>query len=242
MRLAAYLLLVLAIAGCGSSAEGSKQPTVYAASSLRDALPAFDGKATYNFAGSDQLQLQIEHGAPADVFASASPKQAQALYSAGRCTEPRTFATNRLALLVPAASGITTVDALRSGHRRLAIGSTGLPVGDYTRQVLQRLNMTSLLSSNTISDEVNVAGITAKVAAGSADAGFAYVTDARAAGDRVRLVELPASAQPTVLYQACAVKRDGETSAAGQRWLNQLTGPDARSVLKRFGFGLPPRG
>src|SRR4051812_24831888 len=70
-------------------------PTVYAAASLRAVLPALDGAPKYSFAGSDVLQKQIERGAPADVFASASAKQPQALFAAGRCDKPVTFATNR---------------------------------------------------------------------------------------------------------------------------------------------------
>src|SRR5689334_7669499 len=68
--------------------------TVYAAASLREAFPQIAPAQTYNFAGSGALQTQIERGAPADVFASASPKEAQALFRAGLCTRPATFATN----------------------------------------------------------------------------------------------------------------------------------------------------
>ena len=67
--------------------------TVYGAASLSAALPRIDGSPKYNFAGSNQLQLQIERGAPADVFASASPAEAQALFREGRCSRPVTFAT-----------------------------------------------------------------------------------------------------------------------------------------------------
>src|SRR4051794_17323213 len=63
-------------------------PTVYAAASLRNVLPGLDGAPSYSFAGSNTLQLQIERGAPADVFAAASSKQAQALYAEGRCERP----------------------------------------------------------------------------------------------------------------------------------------------------------
>ena len=83
------LVAVAAIAGCGDGEAAPAQPlTVYAASSLRDALPALDDGARYDFGGSNKLQLQIERGAPADLFLSASPKEAQALYRAGRCERP----------------------------------------------------------------------------------------------------------------------------------------------------------
>jgi molybdate transport system substrate-binding protein len=216
-------------------------PTVYAASSLREALPALDPAARYSFAGSDQLRLQIERGAPADVFVSASAKDAEALRRAGRCAEPRVFASNRLVMLVPKGdpAGVKSVDGLRRGRLRLAIGGAGVPIGEYTREVLRRLGLTRSLERHRVSDEANVAGITAKVGSGSADAGFAYVTDARAAGDRVGVIAIPASAQPPVRYAACAVRRAGARTAAATRYLDLLTGAAGQKVLARFGFGRP---
>jgi molybdate transport system substrate-binding protein len=216
--------------------------TVYAAASLSQAFPAFDRTPTYNFAGSNQLQLQIERGAPADVFASASPSEPQALFDAGRCTRPRTFATNRLVLLVPQGDPgrIRSVYRLRSGGRRLAVGTAGVPVGDYTRRLLRRMKLSDVLRKNTVSEETSVSGIVAKVANRSADAGFAYATDARAAADRVDPLDLPHWAQPPVRYQACVVKRGGADTAGATRWIERLRGAQGRKVLKRFGFGLPP--
>src|SRR6185312_7956272 len=92
---------------------------VYAATSLTSVFPALDKAPKYSFGGSNTLQLQIERGAPADVFASASPNEAQALFREGRCTRPVTFAINRLVLLIPNANPgrITSVYSLRSGGR-----------------------------------------------------------------------------------------------------------------------------
>src|SRR5215207_11190353 len=126
------ILLGIVLAGCGGSdpqppaAEQTKPPVVYAAASLREAFPKIDPRAKYNFAGSNQLQTQIERGAPADVFASASPKEAEGLYEAGRCTRPVVFATNVLVMLVPAdkPAGLRSVSSLRRAPRlRLAVGA-----------------------------------------------------------------------------------------------------------------------
>jgi molybdate transport system substrate-binding protein len=234
-----------ALVALASNGDDAPRPlTVYAAASLKDALPALDRRPTYSFAGSNQLQLQIDRGAPADVFASASPTEAQALFRAGRCSRPRTFATNRLALLVPHGNPghIGSVHRLRSGGRRLAVGNAGVPVGDYTRKLLRRMRLSEVLGRNTVSQEANVAGIVAKVGNRSADAGFAYVTDARAASGRVDAIPLPRRAQPPVRYQACAVRRGGADTAGATRWIARLRGTAGRQVLERFGFGLPPRG
>ena len=126
-----------------------------------------DGAPKYNFAGSNQLQLQIERGAPADLFASASPAEPAALFREGKCTRPVTFATNVLVMVTPKdnPAGLRSVYALRSGHHRLAVGTAGVPIGAYTRQLLRRMQLTSILSTNTVSLEPNVNSIIAKVGA-----------------------------------------------------------------------------
>lgn len=239
--LRAALLTALTIA---APAVAQAAPRVYAAASLRDAFPQIDGSPVYDFAGSNQLQLQIERGAPADVFASAGPTEAQALFREGRCSRPVTFATNILVLLVPNANpgNVRSVYSLRSGGRRLAIGSAGVPIGAYTRRLLARMRLSSILRNNTVSNETNVAGVVSKVALGSADAGFAYVTDGRIAADRVNSISMPRWAQPPVRYQVCAVKRSGADTAGANAFIKRVTAGRGRSVLKHAGFGLPPRG
>src|SRR3954451_5839186 len=129
--------------------------TVYGAASLSSALPRIDGSPKYSFAGSNQLQLQIERGAPADVFASASPAEPAALFREGRCSRPVTFATNVLVLITPRGNParLRSVYGLRTGRHRVAVGTAGVPVGAYTRQLLRRMQLTSILQTNTVSLE-----------------------------------------------------------------------------------------
>jgi molybdate transport system substrate-binding protein len=227
-----------------AAATPAQALTVYAASSLREAFPAIDGSPKYSFAASNTLQIQIEHGAPADVFASASPKQAQALYREHRCERPVTFATNLLALLVPRGNPghLRSVYSLRAGGRRLAVGAQAVPVGDYARTLLSRMHLSRILSVNTVSDELTAASITAKVGMRSADAGFAYITDARAASGRVSVLRLPSWAQPPVRYQACVVRRKGANRAGARRFIAEVRSHAGRATLKRHGFGLSRRG
>jgi molybdate transport system substrate-binding protein len=238
------LILLTALAGAlAAPAAASAAPTVYAAASLHDAFPAIDRQATYSFGGSNTLQLQIERGAPADVFASASPTEAQALFREGRCTRPVTIATNVLVLLVPNGNPghVRSAYSLRTGGRRLAIGTAGVPVGAYTRKVLARMRLSAVLQRNTVSLETNVNGIVAKVALGSADAGFVYRTDGLSARSRTDIVGLPHWAQPPVRYQACAVIRPGARTAQARAFLAKVVAHRGRVALKRYGFGLPPR-
>jgi molybdate transport system substrate-binding protein len=239
-RLLALTLLALLAAPVAAQAA----PRVYAAASLRAAFPEIDAAPTYNFAGSNQLQTQIENGAPADVFASASPKEAQALFRAGRCTRPVTFATNVVVILVPRSNpaNISSIyDLNRGARKRLAVGTAGVPIGDYTRRLLQRMRLTSILERNTVSYETNVANITSKVALASADAGFAYTTDATVAEDRVHRIRLPKWAQPPVRYQICAVRREGADTAGARAFIRKVTSRAGRTTLRKWDFGVPPR-
>jgi molybdate transport system substrate-binding protein len=236
-------LLVLSVALAAGAPSTAHALNVYAASSLRDAFPAITGSPAYNFGGSDTLQAQIERGAPADLFASASPDEARALFKQGRCSRPVTFATNTLVIIVPRGNPghVRSVYSLRSGGRRLAIGTRGVPVGDYTRRLLRRLRLSSVLRSNTVSQEPDVASIVAKVALRSAAAGFVYRTDGRAATGRIAIVRVPAWAQPPVRYAICAVRRSGADTAGARRFIARARSTAGRRVLRRFGFGLPPR-
>jgi molybdate transport system substrate-binding protein len=242
LRRLALLLAVVSICACGG--DGDDTPvTVYAAASLRDVFPAIDGTPRYSFAGSNQLQTQIERGAPADVFASASAKEPEALHTAGRCSRPVPFASNAVVLLVPAGNPgkVTSLESLATGpRRRLAVGTEAVPVGKYTRELLENAGLSEILTHNTVSAEANVSGLTSKVALGSADAGFAYNTDARAAGDRVEVIRLPAEAQPKIQYLLCAVQRDGADQEAARAFIATITSADGRAALARQGFGPPP--
>jgi molybdate transport system substrate-binding protein len=236
--------LLLAGALVLAAPAAAQAVTVYGAASLSSPFRQIDRSPRYSFAGSNQLQLQIERGAPADVFASASPTEAQALFREDRCSRPVTFATNILVMITPSGNpaGFRSVYGLRSGRHRLAVGTAGVPIGAYTRQVLRRMQLTSILSSNTVSLEPNVNSIVSKVGLRSADAGFAYYTDYLAAKSRLRVLRLPTRAQPPVRYQMCAVRRRGADTAGANRFIQRVRSSRGRSVLKRFGFGLTPRG
>lgn len=217
---------------------------VSAASSLRGVAPKLSGDAKFSFGGSGDLAFQIERGAPADVFLSASTTDAQQLADSGRCEPPIIFATNQLALIVPAANpaGIQSADDLTSGDaRRLAIGADGVPVGDHARTLLTTLGQSEALTSNAVSEERDAASVVSKVALGSADAGFVYKTDLAIAGDKVRQIDLPASAQPTIQYAACLVNRSGTNRDGAWAFIDDLTGIRGRGLLLEAGFGVPEK-
>lgn len=238
----AILASVVALLAIPAAAQATN---VYAAASLREVFQKVDGSdaVTYNFAGSGALQKQIEEGAPADVFASASPDEAQALFAAGRCERPVTFATNEVAILVPPGnpSGVESIYSFQTGNRKLAIGVAGVPIGKYTREVLSAMGLIGILDTNTVSQEPNVTGITSKVALGEVDAGIAYVTDGMiVANQGVGIIRLPEGSQPKVRYQICVVIRDGADTAGAETYIEKVRGETGRNLLSEAGFGLPP--
>jgi molybdate transport system substrate-binding protein len=104
------------------------------------------------------------------------------------------------------------------------------------------MGLSSILRTNTVSQEPNASSVVSKVALGSADAGFAYLTDWRAARSRLGLIRLPARLQPPVRYQLCAVRRAGADTRAARAFIARVRSTRGRRILRSFGFGLPPRG
>lgn len=234
----ASALVVAGAAWAGPTAHESAQLKVFAAASLTKVFPQIDGRPQFQFAGSDVLQAQIQQGAPADVFASASPKQAQALFHAGLVEKPVAFATNTLVLIVPKRNPghVHGIYDLRKSGETLVIGDSTVPVGVYTRQVLAKLHLTGLLS-HVKSNDTDVKQVVAQVALGQADAGFAYITDVKAAGGSIKSIAIPKSGQPRVLYEIAVVKT-GDASGA-HAFVNEVLSSRGRRLLRAAGFGLP---
>jgi molybdate transport system substrate-binding protein len=241
MRALAALFALLALALPSATGAGGSF-TVFAAASLTEVFPRIDPSPRYSFAGSDQLALQIRQGAPADVFASASPKYTQLMYHDGIVKKPITFATNKLLVIVPKANPahISTVYDLRRPGVKVVIGDRGVPIGSYTRQVLDMLGITDGVMSNVVSQETDVKGIVTKVALGEADAGFVYRTDARPVSSKVAKVLIPRWAQPAVRYQLAIVSSTSRTVEA-RGFIRKVLSKRGRLLLKRAGFGLPKK-
>jgi len=236
-RLLAVLVAALALPG---SASGGTPITVFAAASLTQALPRIEPAPRYSFAGSDQLAIQIQQGAPADVFAAASPKQPELLFRNGLVRRPVVFATNKLIVLVPRSNPahIQSVYDLRRAGVKIVIGDATVPIGTYTRQILETLGITADVSRNVVSEETDVKGIVTKVALGEADAGFVYRTDAKPVAQRTRSVALPNWAQPAIRYEVAVVKASPRRQAAAA-FVKKLLSRRGRLLLKQAGFGLP---
>jgi molybdate transport system substrate-binding protein len=238
-RLVLAAVLVCLLAAPAGARERAPKLTVFAAASLTEAFQAFDSAEAYSFAGSNTLAAQIKQGARADVFASASPQYTQDLFRAGLVEKPVTFATNRLVLIVPKSNpaGLASVYDLARKNVKLVVAAPAVPVGSYTRTVLRRLGLSSVLTK-VVSQESDVKSVVGKVALGQADAGFVYVTDVKPVAGDVASIRIPAWAQPRVRYEI-AVVRSSSQKAAARAWIARVRGKTGQAALARAGFGKP---
>jgi molybdate transport system substrate-binding protein len=223
-----------------TAAAGSSQPTVFAAASLKKVLSKLDPSATYTFGGSGALETQILQGAPADVFAAASPKQPAALYAKGLVDKPVQFATNTLVLIVPKSNPahIASVTDITKPGVKLVICNPTVPCGDYARTALKNLGLTAAAMKNVVSQTTDVTQTVAEVALGQADAGFVYITDANAAKGKVLVITLSAKAKP-LAKDFIAVVKAGKNQAAANAFVQQVLSSKGQAALQAAGFGKP---
>lgn len=248
------LVLSLAALPVAESGFASGRPlTVYAAASLSGAFeevrrsflkshPGMDVRV--NYGASSTLRIQVEQGAPADVFASADHVQMEALRRAGLVQAPRTFARNRLVIVIPSGNPgrISTARDLARKGLRLIGTSQHIPVGRYTGEALRKMqdlpgfppHFARSVESNIVSREANVRSLLAKVELGVADAAVVYETDARSSSE-VRSVPIPAKANVTAEYPIAVL-----TAAANPGRARDFTGfalsRKGREILLKHGF------
>ena len=235
LAVVAVCLLALPVGRAASATRA--QLTVYAAASLTDVFPAIDNSEKYSFAGSNALAAQIQQGAPADVFASANMTLPLALFQKGLCSKPVVFTRNTLVIVVPKSNpaNIHNIYNLTKSGVKIDIAAKGVPVGNYTLQILQNMNLTNAVLKNVVSQETDVREVLAKVALGEADAGFVYSTDAKTVAKKVLVLKIPAWAQPKVQYGICVVSHSSNKPAA-RAFIKRVLSKAGQKKLHRFGF------
>ena len=225
--------------GTGTT-DNTSAATVFAAASLSKVFPTIDPKDRYTFGGSGALETQIEQGAPADVFAAASPKQPAALLAKHLIDKPVQFATNTLVLIVPKGNPahIHSVGDITRPGVKLVICNATVPCGDYARNVFTTLGITAPAMKNVVSQTTDVTQTVADVALGQADAGFVYITDAKAANGKVGVVRLPLKAKPEA-QDLIAVVKASHHQAAARAFVANVMSPAGQAKLRAAGFGKP---
>ena len=239
---------VLAFA-CGDDDETTL--TVFVAASLSDVFDEIGERfeadypgvrLRFSFGGSQRLRLQLEQGARADLFASANLEQIARARKAGLTGDATPFATNTLALVVPAdnPAGIATLDDLARGNVRLVIAGAGVPAGALTRAVLAELGVAEAVLAGVVSEEESVRRVLSKVELGEAGAGFVYSTDARAAGDAVRRLPLEETGMRNGYL--IAITSDAAEPELAAQFVTFLQGEIGQSILAAAGFEMASGG
>ncbi len=195
-----------------------------------------------SFGPSDGLATQIIEGAPADVFASASPRWADAVEDDGPGLADRAdFARNRLIVITPTddAAGIASIDDLAEPGVRLVLAAEDVPAGTYAREILTNAWVQEGALANVVSNEDDVKAVVQKVALGEADAGIVYATDVtEEVAPDIRSVTIPTAINVIATYPIGVVGDAPEPELAAS-FVDLVTGPDGQAVLDGYGF-LPP--
>ncbi|MER5195443.1 molybdate ABC transporter substrate-binding protein [Streptomyces sp. NPDC002755] len=233
-------------ASASASDKLSGTVTVFAAASLKESFTtlgkefekAHPGtKVTFNFGGSDSLAASITGGAPADVFASASPKTMAIVTDAGDASgTPATFVRNQLeiATLPGNPDKIASLKDLTKSGLKVVLCDKTVPCGAAAQKALDAAK----LKLTPVSYEQDVKAALTKVELKEADAAVVYKTDVHAAGDKVEGVEFPESANAVNDYPIVQLK-DTENADAAKAFIALVRSAEGQKVLTEAGFLQP---
>lgn len=241
VAVAAVASLTLALAACGGGDEDQTELTVLAASSLTNAFDQLEG--TYedehpdvdvrlSYDSSSILAEQVISGAPADVLATADIMTMQDVIDAGLTDgEPEVFVQNTLVTVTPADNPAGIQDVADLTDATVAVCVPEAPCGKASQELLGLNN----INLQPATEEDNVSSVLTKVTSGEVDAGLVYLTDAQAAGEDVRTVEIP-RADEVINDYPIALLADSETPDAAQDWISLVLSPQGQDVLAELGF------
>jgi molybdate transport system substrate-binding protein len=262
--LTAVALAALAVAGCSSStsspASGSTSSaapatsspaaqtgtiTVFAAASLKGTFTQLGKQfetanpgdtVKFSFGASSALAEQINSGAPADVFASAAPKNMDQVVTPGNASNPQDFAKNTAEVAVPPSNPakVTSVNDLAKSSVKTALCQPQVPCGTVAAQVFKNAKITV----KPVTLQPDVKSVLTQVELGNVDAGVVYVTDVMAAGSKVKGVTIPADLNASTLYPIATLTHSKEQSIA-QAFVAYVLSPTGEQVLKAAGFEQP---
>ncbi|MFF4629537.1 molybdate ABC transporter substrate-binding protein [Streptomyces griseorubiginosus] len=230
----------------GSGTKVSGDITVFAAASLKESFTtlgkdfekAHPGtKVTFSFGGSDSLAASITGGAPADVFASASPKTMKVVTDAkDNADAPATFVRNQLeiATLPGNPDKVASLKDLTDKDLKVVLCDKTVPCGAAAEKALTA----SRLKLTPVSYEEDVKSALNKVVLKEADAAVVYRTDVRAAGDKVEGVEFPESADAINAYPIALLKESKNTETA-KAFIALVRSAEGQKVLTAAGFLQP---
>jgi molybdate transport system substrate-binding protein len=237
-----------------TAAPAPRTLTVFAAASLTGSFGEI-GKAfeaanpgvtvTFNFAGSQALRTQIEQGAAADVFASASHKDMDTLVGENLApSDYKDFANNLLIVILPPKNpaNVQTLADLAKPGLKLILEDKSVPAGAYSLQILDNMSkdptygadFSKNVLANVVSNETDVKQVVSKVDMGEGDAGIVYVTDAIAAPD-LKTIDIPANYNVIAKYPIAVLSKAPNADLAAA-FVAFVQSDDGQAIMKKWGF------
>ena len=265
LRRVFMLLGVLAVLCASvSSALAESTLTVFAAASMTESMKEIAGlyekaapdvKIVYNFDSSGTLKTQIQEGADCDIFISAGQRQMNQIDISADpkvntekldFVEPGTrfdIVSNKVVLIVPKGhnpKGISDFNDVGTDKVFLiALGNSDVPVGQYSEQIFKNLGFWDAINeARKISFASNVKEVLAQVAAGAADCGVVYGTDAATSSEVEVVAGAPEGSHAPIVYPAAILSRAADKDAV-RAFAEFLKGDEASGVFKRIGFSIP---
>lgn len=205
---------------------------------FQDLYPGVTVEGTYDSSG--KLQTQIEEGLEADVFMSAAQKQMIALDEEGLIVSDTIvdLLENKIVLIVPAGSDSAIASFEDIGKAEsVALGDpASVPAGQYAEEALTNLGIWDEIQER-VSFGTNVTEVLNQVAAGSADAGIVYATDAASMPDDVVIVaEAPEGSLATKVIYPVAVVEGSANEDIAKAFVDFLGSDEAIAVFEAYGF------
>ncbi|MBS6026290.1 MAG: molybdate ABC transporter substrate-binding protein [Haemophilus pittmaniae] len=244
------LLLALCL---GLSATASAKVTVFAAASMTDALQQIadqyqkekpDDQVVFSFASSSTLAKQIEEGAPADLFVSASNKWMKYLSDKNLIVKEteKVLVGNELVLIAPANSAANTVDLAKGEwigglkDSYLSVGDPAhVPAGQYAEEALTKLNLWDQVKDK-LARAKDVRGALALVERAEAPYGIVYSTDAKVSKAVKTVAVFPQDSYKAVEYPVAILQE--HDNAETRAFLNYLQSDAAKKVFVEYGFSV----
>ena len=231
--------------------ESSPELTVFIAASTTDVISVI--AASYekdtgvvikiNPASSGTLAKQIEQGAPADVYISASAKWMKYIKELGVSEMESSFIMNRLVLIAPEDTALNEMEIsenlnlpeLFKGH--FSMGDPAhVPAGKYAKEALEYYGWYETLGPQIL-PAADVRAALSVVELDEADLGVVYETDALKSGHVKVVSHFPEESHTPIEYFCSVLKESAPEAEAFYNYL--LNSTEAKELYTKYGFSLP---